>query len=105
MWLGYAVLSSCYYTNVFNGRNIAWMSTSLFDSNGDTYNQSAVITADYKLNATALETVGLPRYTTTYAISQLCYNLSLGAAVTYLFLWHWPELRAGKTGLNFLCMI
>ncbi|KAJ7816982.1 OPT oligopeptide transporter [Mycena olivaceomarginata] len=44
---------------------------------GDTYNQSEVITVDYKLNATALETVGLPRYSTTYAISQLCYNLSL----------------------------
>jgi hypothetical protein len=29
--------------------------------------------------------------------SQLCYNLSLGAAVTYMFLWHWTELRAGMS--------
>ncbi|KAF7365018.1 hypothetical protein MVEN_00372900 [Mycena venus] len=102
MWLGYIVLTSCYYSNVFNGRDLPWMSTSLFSIEGDSYNQSEVITADYKLNATALETVGLPRYTTTYALSQLCYNLSLGAAVTYLFLWHWPELRSAFGGLRFL---
>ncbi|KAJ7784362.1 OPT oligopeptide transporter protein-domain-containing protein [Mycena metata] len=93
---------NCYYSNVFNGRNLPWMSTSLFSEDGETYNQTAVITPDYTLNATAIATVGLPRYTTTYAISQMCYNLSLGAAVTYLFLWHWPELRAAFGGLRFL---
>ncbi|KAJ6508507.1 OPT oligopeptide transporter [Mycena sanguinolenta] len=102
MGLGYIVLTSCYYANVFNGRDLPFMSTSLFGQDGDTYNQTQVITGDYKLNATALETVGLPRYTATYAISQLCYNLSLGAAVTYLFLWHWPELRSAFGGLRFL---
>ncbi|KAJ7510418.1 OPT oligopeptide transporter [Mycena galericulata] len=102
MWIGYVVLTSCYYSNVFNGRDIPFMSTSLFGSDGNEYNQSAVITPDYRLNATALETIGLPRYTATYAISQLCYNLSLGSAVTYLFLWHWPELRTAFGGLRFL---
>ncbi|KAF7346573.1 hypothetical protein MSAN_01885400 [Mycena sanguinolenta] len=102
MGLGYIVLTSCYYANVFNGRDLPFMSTSLFGKDGDAYNQTEVITADYKLNATALEAVGLPRYTTTYAISQLCYNLSLGAAVTYLFLWHWPEMRSAFGGLRFL---
>ncbi|KAJ7884544.1 OPT oligopeptide transporter [Mycena olivaceomarginata] len=91
MWLGYIVLTTCYYSNVFNGRDLPFMSTSLFSETGDTYNQSEVIT-----------TVGLLRYSTTYAISQLCYNLSLGAAVTYLFLWHWPELRSAFGGLRFL---
>ncbi|KAJ7116417.1 OPT oligopeptide transporter [Mycena epipterygia] len=102
MWIGYIVLTTCYYSNVFNGRNLPFMSTSLFSDEGDTYNQSMVITADYKLNATALETVGLPRYSTTYAISQLCYNLSLGSAVTTIFIWHWPELKAAFGGLRFL---
>ncbi|KAJ7086088.1 OPT oligopeptide transporter [Mycena belliarum] len=102
MWFGYIVLTSCYYSNIFNGRDLPWMSTSLFSTEGDMYNQSAVITADFKLNSTALETIGLPRYSATYAISQMCYNLSLGAAVTYMFLWHWPELRAAFGGMRFL---
>lgn len=95
MVIGYILLTVCYYANIFNGRNIQFMSTSLFGLDGNTYNQSAVIDPDFKLNSPALEVVGLPRYTTTYAISQLAYNLSLGAAVTSIGLWHWKELRNG----------
>lgn len=76
------------------------MSTSLFGLDGNSYNQTAVIDANYRLNPDALETIGLPRYTTTYALSQLCYNLSLGAAFTYMLLWHWPELSKGTSTLT-----
>ncbi|KAJ7303113.1 hypothetical protein DFH08DRAFT_825966 [Mycena albidolilacea] len=65
-------------------------------------NQRVRTTKSVEKNTSALETVGLPRYSTTYAISQLCYNLSLGAAVTYLFLWHWPELRSAFGRLRFV---
>ncbi|PBK64499.1 OPT oligopeptide transporter [Armillaria solidipes] len=102
MLLGYIVLTASYYSNVFNGRDILWMSTSLFGKDGETYDQEAVIDSNYHLNTTAIAEVGLPRYTTTYAISQLCYNLSLGSAVTYVLLWHWRELKAAFGGLRFL---
>ncbi|KAJ7284604.1 OPT oligopeptide transporter protein-domain-containing protein [Mycena rebaudengoi] len=102
MAIGYMVLTGCYYANVFNGRDLPFMSNSLFAEDGSTYNQSQVVTTDFHLNATAVETVGLPRYASSYAISQLCFNLSLGAAVTYVFLWHWPELCAAFGGFRFL---
>ncbi|KAK0210275.1 OPT oligopeptide transporter protein-domain-containing protein [Desarmillaria ectypa] len=102
MLLGYIVLTASYYSNVFNGRDILWMSTSLFGKDGEIYDQNAVIDSNYHLNTTAIAEVGLPRYTATYAISQLCYNLSLGSAVTYVLLWHWRELRAAFGGLRFL---
>ncbi|KAF7307796.1 OPT oligopeptide transporter [Mycena kentingensis (nom. inval.)] len=102
MWLGYAILTGSYYANRFNGRDLPFMSTSLFGEDGSKYNQTLIITDSYGLNKTALAEVGLPRYTTTYAISQMCYNLSLGAAVTYLFVWHWAELKAAFGGLRFL---
>ncbi|KAF5371806.1 hypothetical protein D9758_003457 [Tetrapyrgos nigripes] len=95
MVLGYIVLTTCYYSNIFGGRDIQFMSTSLFSANGSTYDQTSVLTSDYKLNKSAIAEVGLPRYTTTFAISQLSYNMSLGAAVTSLFLWNWPELKKG----------
>ncbi|KAJ7786715.1 OPT oligopeptide transporter protein-domain-containing protein [Mycena olivaceomarginata] len=103
MWLGYIVLTTCYYSNVFNGRDLPFMSTSLFSETGDTYNQSEVITVDYKLN-----TGNRSQDSRTASVldnirhKSLCYNLSLGAAVTYLFLWHWPELRSAFGGLRFL---
>lgn len=34
MALGYIVLTSAYYTNQFNGRDLLWMSNSLFGSDG-----------------------------------------------------------------------
>lgn len=97
MGLGYIVLTAAYYSNVFNGRDIPFMSTSLFGTDGQAYNQSAVIDSNYRVNQEALDTIGLPRYTTTYAISQLCYNLSLGSAFTYIVIWHWPELKTGAS--------
>ncbi|KAL1746910.1 OPT oligopeptide transporter protein-domain-containing protein [Schizophyllum fasciatum] len=102
MVLCYIVMTACYYNNVFDGRNLPWMSTSLFGTDGKTYAQDAIITADYHLNKTALEATGLPRYTTTYAISQLAYNLSVGASVTTIFLWYFPELKQAFGGLAFL---
>ncbi|KAH9478604.1 Oligopeptide transporter 1 [Psilocybe cubensis] len=102
MGLGYLFLTGGYYLNVFNGRSIPFMSTSLFGEDGASYNQSAVIDSDFKLNTDALATIGLPRYTTTYALSQLFYNLSLGSAFTYVVIWHWAELKAAFGGLKFL---
>lgn len=95
MGIGYIVLTVTYYANVFNGRDLTFMSTALFGLDGNTYNQTAVINSDYQVNLDALATVGLPRFTTTNAVSQLFYNLSLGAAFTSLVLWHWPEMKAG----------
>jgi hypothetical protein len=74
------------------------MSTSLFGKDGDTYNQTAVLDSDNRLDRTILEEFGLPRYTTTYAISQLCYNLSVGAAVVSVTLWRWDDLKRGISG-------
>ncbi len=91
-----------YYSNVFNRHDILWMSTSLFVKDRETYDQEAIIDSNYHLNTTAVVVVGLPHYTTTYAISQLCYNLSLGSIVTYMLLWHWGELKAAFSGLRFL---
>ena len=75
MALGYIVLTTVYYSNTFNGRDIKWMSTNLFGSDGQAYNQSAILTPDNKLDPSKLADVGLPRYTATYAVSQVCLTL------------------------------
>ncbi|KAK7683103.1 hypothetical protein QCA50_013776 [Cerrena zonata] len=100
MAIGYLVLTLCYYRNVFNGGDLKFMSTSLFDKNGDTYNQSAILTADYNVDQAKLDELGLPRYTTTYTISQMCYNFSLGAALVHVLLWHWKDLKRAFSGFK-----
>ncbi|THH26497.1 hypothetical protein EUX98_g7691 [Antrodiella citrinella] len=100
--IGYLVLTVSYYKNSFNGRDLVFMSTSLFSNDGGTYNQSAILTPDNELDPSKLAQVGLPRYTTTYIISQMCYNFSLGAAIVHVMLWHYKELKTAFGGLKFL---
>lgn len=96
MALGYIVLTTAYYSNAFGARDLVFMSTSLFGSDGGSYNQTSILTPDYSLDHNKLESVGLPRFTATYTVSQMCYNFSMGAAIVHVFLWHWKDLKAGK---------
>jgi hypothetical protein len=73
-----------------------FMSTALFGLDGQVYNQSAVLDSQYRLDRSKLDQVGLPRFTTTYALSQLFYNLSLGSAVVSVTLWYWDDLKRGE---------
>ncbi len=102
MALGYIVLTVSYYNNVFDGRDLLWMSQALFNNEGGSYNQSAILTPENTLDRSKFEEIGLPRYTTTYAISQMCYNFSLGAAIVHVFLWNWPELKRAFGSMRFL---
>lgn len=102
MAIGYLVLTLAYYKNSFNARDLVFMSTSLFDSTGATYNQSAILTPENTLDPSKLAEVGLPRYTATYVVSQMCYNFSLGAALVHVGLWNWRELKAAFAGFKFL---
>lgn len=102
MAIGYLVLTLAYYGNSFNGRDLKFMSTSLFGTDGDTYNQTAILTADNRLDPAKLEEVGLPRYASTYVVSQMCYNFSLGAALVHVGLWYWKDLRAAFGGFRFM---
>ncbi|KAF8524054.1 OPT oligopeptide transporter [Hysterangium stoloniferum] len=102
MAIGYVVLTAAYYSNAFNGRNLVFMSTSLFGSDGSVYNQTAILTPDLNLDPEKLAVVGPPRYTTTYTISQLAYNIGLGAAITHVFVWNWKELKGAFTGFKFM---
>lgn len=102
MALGYTILTTCYYNNVFNGRDLLWMSQSLFNDQGGSYNQSAILTPQNTLDPSKLDSVGLPRYTTTYAISQMCYNFSLGAAIVHVLLWNWRELSRAFGKMRFM---
>ena len=95
MAIGYLVLTVTYYMNVWNARDLVFMSTSLFGRDGNVYNQTAILTPDYKLDPEKLQEVGLPRFTATFTVSQLFYNMSLGAALVHVVLWNWKELKEG----------
>ena len=71
MALGYIVLTTAYYSNAFNGRNLVFMSTSLFGSDGSVYNQSAILTPDFNLDPGKLREIGVPSELSAFTNSRL----------------------------------
>ncbi|OCH87078.1 OPT oligopeptide transporter [Obba rivulosa] len=102
MAIGYVVLMLVYYTNTFNARDLVWMSQDLFATDGTPYNATAILNDDFSVDPAKLAQVGLPRFTATYTVSQMCYNFSLGAAVVHVLLWYWGDLKKTFGKLQFL---
>ncbi|KAF8464965.1 oligopeptide transporter [Russula ochroleuca] len=92
-WVGfffsYVAIAAIYYSNTWSSKSFPMLSTSLFSSNGSIYHQKAVFTGpDFKLNQTALDQVGLPALTGSYAWSGLMSSLAIGGLIAHcLFFW------------------
>lgn len=65
------------------------------------YDQSQILNADGSLNQAAYEEYGRPYFTSTYQLSTVTHNLSCGAAVTHIILWHYKDIMAGWRSLRF----
>ncbi|KIJ17327.1 hypothetical protein PAXINDRAFT_175818 [Paxillus involutus ATCC 200175] len=102
--IGYALMIGCYYGDVFQGysRGLPFMSTALFNGNGSSYDQSAILDANNRLDPQKYAEVGPPYMTTTYSISLLVSYPSMGAAFSHVLLWNWRELWEALGGFNFL---
>ncbi|WWD01467.1 OPT family small oligopeptide transporter [Kwoniella sp. B9012] len=105
-WIGllicYALMMGGYYSNVGEGRTngLPFMSTSIFTSNGTSYQQSKILDSNNALNMTAYQEYGRPYYTSTYQLSLATHNLSCGAAVMHVLLWHYKDILAGWAGIR-----
>lgn len=63
-WFLYPVL---YFTDTLDAYNFPPMSSNTFDSTGNRYNITAVLTPEYTLNQTAMDDYSIPRWSTSYA--------------------------------------
>jgi hypothetical protein len=65
------------------------LSTALFSSNGSVYHQTAIFTRpNFQLNQTALDQVGLPSVTGSYAWNLLMISLAIGGLIAHcIFFW------------------
>ncbi len=97
MGLCYFLMIGAYYGNVGQSKDngLPFMSTSLFTNNGSSYDQTQILTASGALNTTAYAEYGRPYYTASYAMSTTTHNLSCGAAVMHVILWHYKDIIHG----------
>jgi OPT family oligopeptide transporter len=94
------VFAGIYYGNIWRSRDFPFLSQVMFsqDSNSTSYvqyNQTAVLDPDtWAVDWDAVQTIGFPFFTGTFAIYLLASNLSITSTFTHLLLWNWNDLKA-----------
>jgi len=93
-----AIFVGLYYGNVWDALKFPFLSQSLFSSaSNDTafaiYNQSAILSPSFELDAKALAREGLPFFAATNASYLLTTNLGISATIVHIYLWHKSALR------------
>ncbi|PBK76799.1 OPT oligopeptide transporter [Armillaria solidipes] len=81
-----------YANNVWNSQSFPFLTQLLYFENGTEYDQTLILDADYSINATKLEAVGLPFMAGTQVISKIGASLSFGATVTHMVLWNGKQV-------------
>ncbi|KAK0208764.1 OPT oligopeptide transporter [Desarmillaria ectypa] len=89
-----------YANNTWNSQRFPFLTQLLYFENGTEYDQSLILDADYSINATKLEAVGLPFMAGTQVISKIGASLSFGATVTHMILWNgkqvWDTIKIAR---------
>ncbi|CAL1705639.1 unnamed protein product [Somion occarium] len=95
----YILMSAVYYGNLWNAKQFPFMSQAIFSSDGSQYNQTALLT-DGKFDPIKYEQLGPAWFSATNALYLITSNLSLGAVVTHVGLYHWDDLKPFLQSLN-----
>ncbi|KZT67204.1 peptide transporter MTD1 [Daedalea quercina L-15889] len=90
--INYALLPAIFAANVWKSKNFPFISQNLFFENGTIYNQNLILNADLSLNKTALEIYGQPWQSGSTVIYNLGINLSIGATIVHIALWHGRDI-------------
>ncbi|KAH9833277.1 OPT oligopeptide transporter [Rhodofomes roseus] len=99
IFLTYILMSAVYYGNLWKAKDFPFMSQDIFAENGSVYDQTALL-SDGKFNATKYEELGPAYFSATNALYLITSNLSLGAIVTHIALFHWNDLKPFVLSLN-----
>lgn len=90
--MNYIILPLVYAKDVWHSRSFPFISQNLFFENGTIYNQNLILNPDFSLNKTALEELGQPWLSGSTVIFNIGVNLSIGATLTHIGLWHGKEI-------------
>ncbi|KZW03360.1 OPT superfamily oligopeptide transporter [Exidia glandulosa HHB12029] len=104
-WIGivisYFALLGMYYTNAWQAKSFPFLSTTLFDSTGKRWNQTAVFGNSFSLNETAYEIIGQPFLTGGSALFNMGQNWAIGALIMHVLLfWRNDIIDSFKRAYN-----
>lgn len=71
-----------------------FLNSQLLTSDGQRYNQTAIINEDGTGNWAKIEELGAPYFATSYVLSNIATNLAAGGAITHCLLWGWGSISS-----------
>ena len=82
------LLPILYFTNTLNGKSFPAMNSGTFDKDGSTYNISRILTPQYTLDQSAMDSYSHPYWSTGYAFVFFAGFVSSTGAAVYSILWY-----------------
>ncbi|TFY65225.1 hypothetical protein EVJ58_g2107 [Rhodofomes roseus] len=95
----YILMSAVYYGDIWKAKNFPFMSQAIFAEDGSEYNQTALLT-NGRFDQEKFSKLGPAYFSATNALGLVTANLSLGALVTHVVIWHWQDLKPFFQSLN-----
>ncbi|SAM01495.1 hypothetical protein [Absidia glauca] len=98
-----------WYYDVWDAHSFRFLSNGIFAINetthrGYTYPQKDVLNSDNSLNYTKLEEIGIPSYSTVFAMSYIVINFGVTASITHVALYYgkqiWSTIRSAKADIT-----
>lgn len=83
-----------YHLNLWNAQTFPFMAQDLFTANGSLYNQTMILNEHNVVDPQKLAEYGAPWFSMTNALSYLCLNMGITAAIVHTFLWNWGDVAA-----------
>jgi hypothetical protein len=100
-YLGCIILfMGLYYNNQWRAQDFPFMAQQLFDGSSNstnfvTYNQSAILNADFEVDQALLDAQGIPWLTATYLGYLITSNMGFTATFVHMLLWNFDEIKQG----------
>jgi hypothetical protein len=120
LWLPFQTLLNCligyvisiglyiglFYSNHWNARNFPFLSPMMFSEHSTSsryliYNQTAILTKDFKIDHDQVKTYGLPCLSSSSALSMIVRNIGITATISHMTIWHWDDIKTAFQIFNF----
>lgn len=88
-----ALTLSTYYLGLWSSKSFPFMAQDLFLANGSVYDQTQILNEHNQVDMAQLEAYGLPWFATSNALSILCMNAGVSAAIVHILLWNWNDIK------------
>lgn len=94
-----------YYGNVLNAQDYPFLSQLLYSNTSNatsyaTYNTTAILTSNNRINADAIADQGLPSLTVTYVSYLITSNMGFTALIVHQLLFNYDDVKQGWLWMN-----